>query len=294
VNGLISVVTLTHNKLEYTKLCLTSLLATDHTPWELIVVDNGSTDGTQEWLETFAETAGSAGVTLKTVLNDSNAGCSTARNAGASRASGDKIVFMDNDVGLRSPNWLKIFSEKLDADDVNAVVGPKLVYPFEPYDIQCAGVAISPSGRVQFRGRGASREDKSFAVAGEMQCLISACFMVKRQAFEEADGFDEAFNPVEFEDFDLCYRIRSNGHKVLYEPSVEMYHFESVTTNGTPSIPNTYIIIKHGLEFKKRWRHMFKEEGGPPDEETKWLKIPAHSLAELKDMPLLNSKGGTG
>ena len=291
MNDLISIVTLTHNKLEYTKLCLTSLLDTDYSPWELVVVDNGSSDGTREWLETFAKTALDAGVTLKTVLNDSNIGCSTARNAGVDAASGDKIVFMDNDVALRSANWLNVMSEILEQDNRNAVVGPKIVYPFEPYDIQCAGVAISPNGRVQFRGRGASRTDPEFSTPLEAQCLISACFMVKRAAFEEANGFDAEFNPVEFEDFDLCYRIRSNGHKVMYEPSVEMYHFESVTTNGTASLPNTYIIIKHGLKFKGRWRHMFEKENGPSDEETKWLKMPARKLEDLKDMPLMNTTG---
>ena len=291
MNELISVVTLTHNKLEYTSLCLTSLLATNYSPWELVVVDNGSTDGTREWLESFAQTAKDAGVTLKTVLNDDNIGCSTARNAGGEAASAGKIVFMDNDVGLRSTDWLSILSDQLDDDERNAVVGPKIVYPFEPYDIQCAGVAISPSGRVQFRGRGSSRLTAEFTEAKEMQCLISACFMVRRAAFEEANGFDADFNPVEYEDFDLCYRIRSNGYRILYEPSVEMYHFESVTTNGTPSLPNTYIIIKHGLKFKKRWRHMFENENGPPDSETKWLKMPARKLADFRDMPLMTRTG---
>ena len=291
MNELISVVTLTHNKFEYTKLCLTSLLSTDYAPWELVVVDNGSTDGTREWLESFAKTASDAGVTLKTVLHDQNIGCATARNAGAAASAGDKIVFQDNDVALRSRQWLSVLAAQLDADERNAIVGPKIVYPFEPYDIQCAGVAISPSGRVQFRGRGAARDNPQFAEKLEVQCLISACFMLKREAFEEANGFDEAFNPVEYEDFDLCYRIRSSGHRVLYEPSVEMYHFESVTTNGTPSLPNTYIIIKHGLKFKERWRHMFETENGPPDKETKWLKLPARKLEDLNDMPLMNITG---
>lgn len=293
MSGLISVVTLTHNKLDYTKRCLGSLLVTDYTPWELVVVDNGSTDGTREWLDSFKARAAEAGVVLKTVLNDTNVGCSTARNAGAAAASGDKLVFMDNDVGLRSADWLKVLSDQLDAEPETAVVGPKLVWPYEPYDIQCAGVGISRSGRVQFRGRGSSRDDPRFAARRQMQCLISACFMLKRAAFDEAGGFDEEFNPVEFEDFDLCYRIRSNGHHIYYEPSVEMYHFESVTTTGTPSLRNTYIIIKHGLKFKERWRRMFENEDGPPDEDTKWLKIPARRLEDMHGMPLLNVKGET-
>lgn len=288
VNDLVSVIILTHNKLEYTRICLPSLLATDYAPWELIVVDNGSTDGTQEWLHSFSKTTAEKGVSLRVIMNDHNIGCSTARNMGAQAANGSKLVFLDNDVALRSSRWIKIFIERLGSDPKNVVIGPKLVYPFEPYDIQCAGVGISRTGRVQFRGRGFPRDDRHFDFATEVQCLISACIMLKRTPFEEAGGFDEAFNPVEYEDFDLCYKMRKKGGKALYEHSVEMYHFESVTTDGTPSLPNRYLIIKHGLLFKKRWRHIFEKENGPSDSETKWAQIPVRGIEELKGLPLID------
>jgi GT2 family glycosyltransferase len=112
--------------------------------------------------------------------------------------------------------------------------------------------------------------------------------MVSRTAFDNAGGFDEAFNPVEFEDFDLCYRIREAGLRVVYVPSVEMYHLESVTTAGTESLPNTYLIIKHGLLFKERWQHMFAGEDGPDDDETPWRKLVLPDLEELAEPPVLD------
>ena len=283
----VSVVTLTHNKLDCTRRCLPSLLATIYTPWELVIVDNGSTDGTPAWVEEFKGTARSAGVPVKLIRNAGNIGCSTARNQGAAAGAGERLVFMDNDVALRSRRWLAILGAALDADPAIAIVGPKLVYPVSPHRIQCAGVGISASGRVLFRGRGEPRDDSRFQERQDVQCLISACFMIRRKAFDKAGGFDEAFNPVEYEDFDLCYRVRSRGHRVVYEPAAEMYHFESVTTAGTPALPNTGLIIRHGLLFKQRWRHMFEHEQGPADAETRWRQLRIGKLTDAGRLPVV-------
>ena len=254
--------------------------------WELIVVDNGSTDGTRPWLESFGRRLTGAGIGFKLILNAGNIGCSTARNQGLAAASGAHVMFMDNDVAVRSRGWLMRLGARLSERPDVGMVGPKLVYPFDPHAIQFAGGAVSPSGRVQFMGRGEARMDPRFNVAREVNCFISACLMAKRSVLTEAGGFDEAFNPVEYEDIDLCYRIRSGGHKILYEPGVEMYHFESVTTAGTPGLPNTYLIIKHGLLFKERWRHMFEHENGPTDAETRWRAIETRPLNAVDDLPL--------
>jgi GT2 family glycosyltransferase len=104
---------------------------------------------------------------------------------------------------------------------------------------------------------------------------------------ESAGGFDEAFNPVEYEDLDLCYRIRSHGFSNLYLPDVEMYHFESVTTAGTPALPNTALIIRHSLEFKKRWSYMFENEKGPDETEAQWERIPIPPFETIGELPLV-------
>jgi GT2 family glycosyltransferase len=284
---MVSVITLTHNKRQVTQKCLTSLLESTGIDWELIVVDNGSTDDTLAWLDGFSGQAANRGVTLTVLPNPDNVGCSTARNQGAAQARGSKLVFMDNDVALRSPGWLADLSQAVDSLPGAVVAGPKLVYPFAPYNIQCAGVAISPAGRVQFRGRGEARTKPEFTRQREVQCLISACWLQDRGAFETAGGFDEAFNPVEFEDFDLVYRMRQAGGRAYYVPGIEMYHFESVTTQGTASLPNTYLIVKNGLLFKKRWRHMFAHENGPPDSECKWRRIDTRPFEAIGELPLL-------
>ena len=284
---LISIITLTHNKLEVTARCLETLLQTVYPRWEMIIIDNGSTDGTSEWLEEFSRRAESSGVKVTVHHNDSNVGCSTARNQGIERAQGSHIVFIDNDVALCSRSWLQELMDALDAEPARGMVGPKLIYPYPPHRIQCAGVGISRSGRVQFRGRGEARNAPAFNQAVEVQCLISACVMFKRAVLDECGGFDEAFNPVEFEDFDLVYRARARGYTAHCLPTVEMYHFESVTTADTESLPNTYLIIKHGMLFKQRWRHLFENEDGPPDEETHWREICTPAFDSVTELPVV-------
>ncbi|MCF7854623.1 MAG: glycosyltransferase family 2 protein [Candidatus Pacebacteria bacterium] len=285
--SLISVITLTHNKLEVTRRCLPTLLHSTGVPWELLVVDNGSTDGTGEWLDAFQKEAARQRVGVTVIKNKGNIGCSTARNQATAQARGATLVYMDNDIALRSKFWLKRMSDVLVADARRGMVGPKLVYPLPPYRIQCAGAAVAPTGRIQFRGRGEDRGDPQFNTPDEVQCLISACCMVKSSVIQECGGFDEAFNPVEFEDIDLCYRIRSRGYTIHYVPDVEMYHFESVTTGGTPSLPNTRLIVENGLLFKRRWRHMFENESGPSDKAARWRHLPRYRFSEVGELPVI-------
>jgi GT2 family glycosyltransferase len=270
----VSVIILTHNKRLYTWACLEGLLLTEGVALEAIVVDNGSTDGTFDLLSEMKRRFADAGRVLRWVANQENVGCSVGRNQGLDMAYGDYCVFMDNDVVAADRAWAPKLIRALE-DEGAMLVGPKLVYPSEPHLIQCAGVGISRSGRVQFRGRGEPRDGPEFGRRRECQALISACLMFPYRLYEEIGGLDEAFGPIEFEDLDFCYRARAHGHKALYEPSAEMYHYESITSEGTDKLPNTYYIIKHGMLFKERWRHMFEQEDGPTDDECRWRTISA-------------------
>lgn len=275
---LVSIVILTHNKVKYTRACLESILRTRGTGFEVIVVDNGSTDETLEYLAGVAPVFREHGAELSWQANGRNVGCCTGRNQGMARARGRFFVFMDNDVMVVEGDWLERLRRAIEADPRAGFAGPKLIYPVEPHLIQCAGVGVSRSGRIQFRGRGCARNDPRFAQPREVQCLISACYMFRREIYDTLGGLDEAFNPIEFEDFDFCYRARAAGWRCLYEPSVEMYHWESITSEGTERLPNTYLIIKHGLLFKERWRHLFEKEDGPADSECRWTRLRMTSL----------------
>ena len=273
-----SLVILTHNNLARTRRCLTDVLRlTDCPGYEIILADNGSTDGTPAWQGAeFATECKARGVPLTLIQNAENIGCSLARNKGIGAARGEFCVFLDNDVSPRAAHWL----QGLEAACENnaAMVGPKLVYPSASRLIQCAGVGVSKRGNISFLGRGEPRDLPQFNTPREVQTLISACLLIPRKLLLEHGGFDPLFHPVQFEDFDLCYRLRSLGFRALYTPAVEMFHFESSTTQGVSGSRNAAAVVRNGLLFKNRWRRMFENEDGPPEEECRWRRLPAETF----------------
>ena len=273
-----SIIVLAHNKAVYTRACLESLLQAGVTGVQMIVLDNGSTDETSALIAEMSSRFRAAGAQFVSIRHEQNVGCCTARNECVSKAKGDYVVFLDNDTIVRDGAWLAKMESALKREPRARIVQPKICYPSEPHLIQCAGVAISRTGRVQFRGRGEPQEDPRFNRTEEVQGAISACFMFDGQLPKEIGGLDEIFNPIQYEDLDFCYRARSRGYRVIYTPDPVVYHWESITSDGTPALPNTYLIIKHGMIFKKRWRHMFEKENGPPDEQTQWKVIEMPSL----------------
>lgn len=284
-----TLIVVNYNKAPYTRACLESVLAAEPVPTQIVAIDNGSTDGTREYLEEcFPELAEKQGVSFELITNPENIGACTARNQGLERAEGRYIAFLDNDVLVRTQRWLAGLIETLEMSEDVGIVGPKLVYPFPPYRIQEAGVAFSPNGRVRYLGRGEPRDSADFNVRREVQALISACWVMKRMVPDQIGGLDEVFNPAQFEDFDFCYRARSRGWKVLYEPAVEMYHFESVTTDGSPDVNYRYITVKNGMEFKRRWQAMLREEKGATESECQWVKLETRPIEQTGIPPMID------
>jgi len=281
----LSVIVPVFNKAEYSQRCLKALLQTSWRPMELIVVDNGSTDDTPQVLRETSASAREAGIDFRLISNDSNLGACTARNQALAAAEGEFIALLDNDVVIGRRSWAQRLIDVLHRRSNVGIVGPKLLFASPPNLIQFAGGAVTPSGRVDFIGRGKPADAPEFNTAREVQCFISACWMMPRRIYDELGGFDEEFNPVQFEDIDFSYRVRNAGYKILYEPGVWMYHFENVTTGMSPSLNSTYLIIKNGLKFKKRWNFIFAKENGPSDDSIVWLpieKVPLHQIGELE------------
>jgi GT2 family glycosyltransferase len=278
---MISIVIPSLNKLAYTRRCLDSLLETAGVEFEFVIVDNGSDDGTAAYLLEFRTRAGERGIPITVLFNDRNVGAITARNQAIPLCRGSEIAFLDNDIVLRDRRWLAVLRDTLYSDPQIAVVTPKLLFPFAPHPIEHAGIAISPTGAIGYLGRGADKDDPAFNTRRTLQGSASACIVVKRAVIDEVGVFDEIFNPVQFEDLDLLYRMRAAGYTVVYEPAVEMYHFENITTDNSPQINFKYQTIKNGMEFKRRWRHMFSTENGPADDTLRWAELPRHRIETI-------------
>ncbi len=283
-----SLIMVSYTKREYSELALESLLASEPCPDEIIVIDNGSTDDSLQYLdEQFRRRCNDTGVDYVLIGNDKNVGACTARNQGLAAATGEYIAFSDNDTVVRTRNWLATLNSALEADVKTGIVGPKLVFPFQPYDIECAGVGISQTGRVRYFGRGAPIGTEEYGVAREVQTLTSAFWLMRREVVEDVGGLDDIFSPAQFEDFDLCYRARESGWRIMYEPSAEIYHFENTTTDGSVNLNFKYVTMRNWQVFKKRWRHMFEQEDGPSDADCTWAQIRTRPLEHTGKPPMV-------
>ncbi|HDP70607.1 MAG TPA: glycosyltransferase [Actinobacteria bacterium] len=210
------------NKLKYTKQCLEALI--ENTPdelYEVIVVDNASTDGTKEFLACLEGD-------VKIITNEENLGFAKACNQGAKAASGKYLVFLNNDTKV-TPNWLDEMVKCVQEDEKRAVVGAKLLYPDDT--IQHAGVAVTDSPHPIFPHHIHHKKPSDAPevnVMKEYQAVTGACMLVQRNLFEKLGGFDEKFLNG-YEDVDFCFRVREAGYRVFYCPTSVIYHYESIS-----------------------------------------------------------------
>lgn len=269
----VSIVMLAHNGVQFTRHALESILAADTLPWEMFLVDNFSDDGTPELIAEFSPRFQKAGIKFITWRNSENKGCSLARNEAWVKATSKYTVFMDNDAVVCTKNWLEQLIRVFDENPKMGILGAKMIYPYLPHKIQCAGVAISPLGRVAFRGRGADRYDPRYQELWQTWALISACWLMRTDLRDSVGLLDELFHPVQYEDLDLCVRAKLAGFEVAYCPSVEMFHFEGITTASFGKDEYAVNIARNSLKFRERYHKLFKTfTDTVPQEEYRWLK----------------------
>ena len=208
------------NEVELTIQCLTRLAeVTRGTEYEVILVDNGSTDGTQALCDGLSGD-------VQVLRNEENLGFAVACNQGAKAARGQYLVFLNNDT-IPLEGWLTALAQEVQASAEVAVVGSKLLY--ENGTVQHGGVAFSwLYGTAYHIYLGVQADAPMVNRRRELQAVTAACMLVRREAFEEVGGFDEGFRNG-FEDMDLCLRIRDRGGRVIYQPRSTLYHLESQT-----------------------------------------------------------------
>ncbi|MCL5023586.1 MAG: glycosyltransferase [Nitrospirae bacterium] len=215
----VSIVIPVHNKVLYTMNCLASILRhTQDVSYEMIVVDDKSTDSTQKRLDEVKN--------IKVIRAEQNRGFVESCNAGAEAARGEFIMFLNNDTTV-TPGWLLALTGTLDRDKLCGAVGAKLVYP--DGRLQEAGGIIWKDARGWNYGKFQDPERPEFNYMREVDYCSGAALMVRRDLFEKFGGFDRRFAPAYWEDTDLCFSIRKLGYKVMYQPASVVIHFEGVS-----------------------------------------------------------------
>ena len=226
------------NRCELTQDCITALAkTTEGLSWELIVVDNHSTDRTPEFLS-------SLGGDVQIIRNQDNLGFAKACNQGARAAKGKYLVFLNN-ATIPLDNWLRELAREVEEHPEVGVVGSKLLYMNGT--VQHAGVVFSKSPLSPYHiHRLASADLPAVNQRREFQAVTAACMLVRKTLFDEIGGFDEGFCNG-FEDVDLCLKVRERGARIVYQPRSVLYHLESQTPG------RKLHDERNGIRFQERW-----------------------------------------
>jgi GT2 family glycosyltransferase len=232
----ISLIIPTLNNIHLTIKCVSSILKTiDTFEKEIIIVDNGSNDNTPTVLSNLHHQ-------INVIKNDTNLRFAKACNQGARRASGDMLIFLNNDTEVPT-GWIENLVKCISSHNNIGIVGCKLVYPDNT--IQHAGVAFS-SATVHHIYRNFNPRHPAVNKQREFQAVTAACMLMPRKLFLSLGGFDESFING-FEDLDLCFRVRGIGLKVVYTPECSVIHHESKT-------PGRHDHHSHNASlFSSRW-----------------------------------------
>ncbi len=185
-------------------------------------------------------------------------------NLAVSKSKSDYILFLNNDIEVINKGWLRSMVEHIQRPEVGAV-GAKLLYPDNT--IQHAGVIIGIFGVAAHAPKyDFSMEDKHFSRANTIQNLsacTAACLLVKINDFTMIGGFDELNFPINFNDVDLCLRLREKGKLIVYTPYAELYHYESKSRGHiTFEKMNSDKTIIEISNFEKKWV-TFLKRGDP-------------------------------
>ena len=214
------------NGIEILSECIESLIKTNFYSYEIIVVDNASTDGSQSWIKENHPT-------IKLLENDSNYGYAGGCNRGSEIARGKYLVFLNNDT-IQDPKWLDFLVEGIEKENDIAAIQPKIMNYYNnkifdyaggsggAMDILCYPFA---RGRVFF-----NQEQDKGQYDNPEECFWASgtAIMVKKDLFILAGKFDEIFF-AHMEEIDLCWRLQAMGYKIWVNPSSIVFHKNAVT-----------------------------------------------------------------
>ena len=176
-------------------------------------------------------------------------------NYGVSKATGKYIILLNNDIEIINSNWIEEMLMYAKRDDVG-IVGANLL--FSDRSIQNAGVIIGIRGLAGHLYREVQEEDvpkyPNIDLIQDMSAVTAACFMVKKELYDDVWGFDTSF-AVNFNDVDFCLKVREKGYLVVYNPYVKAYHYESKSRGvDTENSEKQKRFVNEYNMFVTRWK----------------------------------------
>lgn len=214
----VSIIILTYNGVEYTKQFYDSLVNSTNLDYELIIVDNLSTDETKEYIHTLSTN----NKNVKVILNNSNLGFPAGVNQGLQSTQSKYILIANNDIVL-TQNWLERLIEVAESDSKIGIVGP--------ISNEVSGVQKDKEANYktldEMQSYSSSVKEKNKDKVLQFPRVAFLCTLIKREVIDKIGGLDERFTPGNFEDDDFCLRAQLAGYKTVIAQDVFIHHYGS-------------------------------------------------------------------
>jgi len=230
----------TFNALKYTKLCIDSIRLTTRFPYEIIIVDNGSTDGTREWVELQKD--------IKLIKTKTNLGYAGACNVGMPTPLPEYIVFSNNDI-IFTPNWLSHLINTAEAHKNIGIVGP-VTNKAAAYHVQ-SHRSYNNDLELFKESKRIYLENKGRALI--VPALVFFCTLVKRKTIEVIGFLDPSLGLGGCDDFDYSLRINRFGLTCVLDLSVFVHHFCS-RTFSLNDLDYKKLSLESIDKFNKKWK----------------------------------------
>lgn len=237
---LTSIILVTRDGLDYTRSCVESIRR--HTAagsYELIVVDNGSEDGTADWAKAEPD--------ILLIRNGYNAGFPKGCNQGAAAASGELLLLLNNDT-LVTPGWLESLQRSLLRDPSIGAVGPVTNSAHYWTQIPSHYTTVEELDRFSESVRMSAGDRPT----EERLKLIGFCLLLRREAYEAAGGMDERFGIGNYEDDDLSLRLRLLGYKLMLCRDTFVHHYGSVSFRADSAM-YLQLFARNNELFREKW-----------------------------------------
>ena len=221
--NLVSIIILTCNQLKYTRECVESIREHTREAHEIIFVDNGSTDGTIQWLRKLAKKSSHCNL----IENKKNLGFSKGCNQGIAASSGDSILLLNNDVVV-TEDWLSGMLECHNSGSDIGIVGPMTNNISGSQKVPVVDYASTDS----LDAYASSFRKKNRFRRIHQRRVVGYCMLFKRRLFEDVGLMDESFGSGNFEDDDFCLRASLAGYRNMIAGDVFIHHYGSRTFIG--------------------------------------------------------------
>ena len=234
-----------------TRRCVECILAvTAYRNFEVVLIDNWSTDpATTDWLRTLRDPR------IRVIRIEERFNFSRINNLAVQQLETDFLLFMNNDIFVSQPDWMRQMVNEALADPKVGIVGIRLLYPNGT--VQHAGVVLGVGGVADHTFRYYPDDEPGYSFrsvcAQDLSSVTAACMLCRADAFREVGMFDADKLSVAFNDVDLCLKIGRAGYRIIYTPAVVAEHHESLSRGSDLAEHNLSRFYEENQVMMDRW-----------------------------------------